>query len=179
MSFSHVSRELSKPLNDITERNWPEKLKQKYKYRIFFFQFLAGNCSDACTIISIWINVLETLILIISILHTKFILVLCLRKIFWKRCFELTQFYWMFCILDLLSIREGLTADCRFTDCENKLRDKNRKKFIVFCFLNVLHWSKKLKGQPVLLLYSFAHYSSINEHKNMKLRESTCYEGIK
>ena len=41
-----------------------------------------------------------------------------------------------------------------------------------------LTWSKQLKGQPVLLLSSFVHNSSINEHKNMKLRENTGYERI-
>ena len=41
-----------------------------------------------------------------------------------------------------------------------------------------LHWSKELKDQPVLLLSSFVHYSSINEHKNMKLKENICYEMI-
>ena len=44
-------------------------------------------------------------------------------------------------------------------------------------FLNI-HWSKQLKGQPVLLLSSFVHNSSINELKNMKLRENACYEKI-
>ena len=41
-----------------------------------------------------------------------------------------------------------------------------------------LHWSKQFKGQPVLLLSSFMHASLINEHKNTKLREKTCYESI-
>ena len=42
----------------------------------------------------------------------------------------------------------------------------------------IIHWSKGLKGQPVLLLSSSGHNSSINEDKNMKLRESICYETI-
>ena len=41
-----------------------------------------------------------------------------------------------------------------------------------------LHWSKQLKDQPVLLLSSFVHYSSITEHKNMKLKENIFYEMI-
>ena len=41
-----------------------------------------------------------------------------------------------------------------------------------------LHWSKQLKDQPVLLLSFFVHNSFINEYKNMKLRENTCYEKI-
>ena len=42
-----------------------------------------------------------------------------------------------------------------------------------------LRWSKQLKDHPVLLLSSFCeNNSSINEHKNMKLRENTCYERI-
>ena len=41
-----------------------------------------------------------------------------------------------------------------------------------------IHWSKQLKDQPVLLLSSFMHNCSINEHKNMKLRENTYYEKI-
>ena len=36
--------------------------------------------------------------------------------------------------------------------------------------ISYIHWSKQLKGQPVLLLSSFVHNSSINEHKNMKIR---------
>ena len=38
----------------------------------------------------------------------------------------------------------------------------------------LIHWSKQLKDQPVLLLSSFVHNSSIIEHKNMKLKENTC-----
>ena len=34
-----------------------------------------------------------------------------------------------------------------------------------------IQWSKQLKDQPVLLLSSFVHNSSINEHKNMKLKK--------
>ena len=41
-----------------------------------------------------------------------------------------------------------------------------------------VHWSKQLKGQPVLLLSSFVHNSSITEHKDKKLRENTSYESI-
>ena len=41
-----------------------------------------------------------------------------------------------------------------------------------------IHGSKQLKDQPVLLLSSFVHNSSINEHENMKLRENICYEMI-
>ena len=37
---------------------------------------------------------------------------------------------------------------------------------------------KTVKDQSVLLLSSFVHNSSINEYKNMKLRENTCYEMI-
>ena len=44
-------------------------------------------------------------------------------------------------------------------------------------FLN-LHWCSKLKERPVLLFSSFVRNSSINEHKNMKLRENICYEMI-
>ena len=42
----------------------------------------------------------------------------------------------------------------------------------------IIHWSKQLKDQPVLLLFSFVHNCSINELKNMKLRENICYEMI-
>ena len=41
-----------------------------------------------------------------------------------------------------------------------------------------IHRSKQLKDQPVLLLSFFVRNSSINEHKDMKLRENTCYEMI-
>ena len=41
-----------------------------------------------------------------------------------------------------------------------------------------IHWCSKLKEQPVLLLTSFVHNSSVNEHKSMKLRENICYEII-
>ena len=54
--------------------------------------------------------------------------------------------------------------------------------FIAFyTFLDIylkIHWSKQLKDQPVLLLSSFKDNSSVNEHKNMKLKESTYYEMI-
>ena len=46
------------------------------------------------------------------------------------------------------------------------------------CHLTYLQWSKQLKDRPVLLFSSFGNNSSINEHKNMKLRENTCYEII-
>ena len=39
-----------------------------------------------------------------------------------------------------------------------------------------VQWSKQLKDQLVFFLSSFVHNSSINEHKNMKLRENNCYE---
>ena len=39
-----------------------------------------------------------------------------------------------------------------------------------------IHSCPKLKLQPVLWLSSFLHNSSINEHKNMKLRENIHYE---
>ena len=39
-------------------------------------------------------------------------------------------------------------------------------------------WSKQLKDQPVLLLSSFVHNSSINEHKKMKLREKLVMKGL-
>ena len=41
-----------------------------------------------------------------------------------------------------------------------------------------LHSCPKLKLQPVLSLSYFLHNSSINEHKNMKLRENICFEII-
>ena len=41
-----------------------------------------------------------------------------------------------------------------------------------------IHWSKQLNNQPVLLLSSSVHNCSINEHKNMKLRENICFEII-
>ena len=40
------------------------------------------------------------------------------------------------------------------------------------------HWSKQLKDQPVLLLYSFVPKTSIKKRKKLKLRENTCYEKI-
>ena len=41
-----------------------------------------------------------------------------------------------------------------------------------------VHSRPKLKLQPVLLFSSFMHNSSVNEHKNMKLRENICYKMI-
>ena len=41
-----------------------------------------------------------------------------------------------------------------------------------------MHWLKQLKNQPVLLISSSVHNSSINEYKNMKLREKICFERI-
>ena len=41
-----------------------------------------------------------------------------------------------------------------------------------------LHSCTKLKLQTVLSFSSFVHNFSINEHKNMKLRENICYEKI-
>ena len=34
----------------------------------------------------------------------------------------------------------------------------------------------KFKKQPALLLSSFMHNFSINEHKNVKLKENICFE---
>ena len=45
-------------------------------------------------------------------------------------------------------------------------------------FTSQIYWSKQLKDQPVLLFSSFVQNSSINEHNNMKLRESTSHEMI-
>ena len=50
--------------------------------------------------------------------------------------------------------------------------------YMRFLMQSILHWSKQLKDQPVLLLSSFVYISSINERKNMNLRENTCYEMI-
>ena len=47
---------------------------------------------------------------------------------------------------------------------------------IYYANAELIHWLKQLKGQPVLLLSSFVHNSSINEHKNMKLKENIRYE---
>ena len=41
-----------------------------------------------------------------------------------------------------------------------------------------VHSCPKLKLQLVLSLSYFLHNSSINEHKNMKLRENICFEII-
>ena len=58
----------------------------------------------------------------------------------------------------------------------------NRYRKIISCkkkaFKYHIYWPKQLKDQPVLLLSSFVHNTSINEHKNMKLRENTCYRMI-
>ena len=43
---------------------------------------------------------------------------------------------------------------------------------------NKIHSCPKFKLQSVLSFSSFVHNSSINEHKNMKLRESICYESL-
>ena len=51
------------------------------------------------------------------------------------------------------------------------------KSVIPYIYIYI-HWSKQLNDQPVLLLSSFVHNLSINEHKNMKLKENTCYERI-
>ena len=50
------------------------------------------------------------------------------------------------------------------------------KDKILLC--EILHWCSKLKGQPSLLFSSFVHSYSINEHKNIKLREDICYKLI-
>ena len=44
--------------------------------------------------------------------------------------------------------------------------------------LEYIHSCPKLKLQPVLSFSSFVHNCSINEHKNMKLRENIYYEMI-
>ena len=49
---------------------------------------------------------------------------------------------------------------------------------LLLFFVMIIHWCSKLKEQPVLSLTSFVHNSSVNEHKNMKLRENICYEMI-
>ena len=54
---------------------------------------------------------------------------------------------------------------------ENPMKEKLNKK-------EKLHSCPKLKLQPVFSFSSFVHNSSINEHKNMKLRENICYEMI-
>ena len=41
-----------------------------------------------------------------------------------------------------------------------------------------IHWWTKLKDQPVFMFSCFEHNFSINERKNMKLRENICYEMI-
>ena len=41
-----------------------------------------------------------------------------------------------------------------------------------------IHSCPNLKLQPASSLSSFLHNSSINEHKNMKLRENICFEII-
>ena len=49
------------------------------------------------------------------------------------------------------------------------------------CISNVnfnVHLRPKLKLRLVLAFSSFVHNSSINEYKNMKLRENLCYEII-
>ena len=67
------------------------------------------------------------------------------------------------------------------------LENKNCKKsfdgfewyFIKLLMHNLnIHWSNQLKDQHVLLLSSFVHNSSFNEHKNMKLRENTSKEMV-
>ena len=52
------------------------------------------------------------------------------------------------------------------------------KRNIQSILFTYLYWSKQLKDQPILLLSSFIQNSSINEHKNMKLRENICYETL-
>ena len=42
----------------------------------------------------------------------------------------------------------------------------------------IIHSCPKLKLRPFLPFSSFVHKSSINEYKNMKLRENICYEMI-
>ena len=37
---------------------------------------------------------------------------------------------------------------------------------------------KTIKGSTCFIAFFFVHNSSINEHKNMKLRENACYERI-
>ena len=52
----------------------------------------------------------------------------------------------------------------------------SRENFVVSKYLIQIHCSPKVKVQPALSFSSFVHNSSINELKNMKLRENTCYE---
>ena len=47
-----------------------------------------------------------------------------------------------------------------------------------FKYFEEIHSCLKLKLQPVLSFSSFVHNSSINEHKNMKLKKCICYEII-
>ena len=45
-------------------------------------------------------------------------------------------------------------------------------------YISNIHSCPKLSLQPVLSFSSFVHGSSVNEHKNMKLRENFYYEMI-
>ena len=47
--------------------------------------------------------------------------------------------------------------------------------WILDTYERLIHWCSKFNEQPVLLFSSFVHDSSINEHKNMKLRENVFF----
>ena len=62
-----------------------------------------------------------------------------------------------------------------------KKKKKKKKKIanaLHYVFKSEVGSCPKLKLQPVLSFSSFVHNSSINENKNMKLRENICYEMI-
>ena len=60
-----------------------------------------------------------------------------------------------------------------------KYKDKNIGCLLLLTTSGVkLHSCPKLKSQPVLSFSSFVHNTSINEHKNMKLREIIYFEII-
>ena len=64
-----------------------------------------------------------------------------------------------------LSLISGKCFDC-FTKLIVQYGD-----FSLSIKKNLNHWCPQLKLKLVLLLSSFVHNSSANEHKNMKLRE--------
>ena len=78
--------------------------------------------------------------------------------------------------LDIIKIAEEKKLTVEVDD--NILVIGSSEKEAIFIYSRNMHWSKQLKDQLVLLLSSFAHNSSINEHKNMKLRDNTGYEMI-
>ena len=76
----------------------------------------------------------------------------------------------------LLHVTTGSNFLTYITRARNLVEEKN-SEYHVYIIMEI-HSCPKLKSHPVLSFSSFEHNSSINEHKNMKLKENICYEMI-